>query len=257
MHGSWTTVERARDPARPRPPRFVTALVRDFVELHGDRVAVDDPGVLAGVGTCEGHRAVILAQRHGAQGVGAGGLRKAVRMLRLAERFDLPLITFVDDAGLHRTDGGHGALWPAVGATLEAFLGARVPLVAVLCGEGVSGVAVALSVCDRLIVLEHAYIAPVSPEGAAAILWRDPARAADAAALMGLGAQTLMELGLGSRVVLEPGAGLTDVPALLAATGAALREELALCAASVGDHAGRRRERYRALPRLPTPGGTR
>lgn len=244
----WHSVELTRHPERPRPPQFVTALVSDFFELHGDRSVLEDPALLAGLGRLQGGAAiVVLAQRHDVNGLGPASLRKAARLVRLAERFALPVVTFVDDPGIHLSGAAQGAMWTAVGQLIEVFLSTPVPTLAVLCGEGASGGAVALSIADRLIALQHAYLAPIAPEAAAAILWRDPTRAADAATLLRLSVADMRCAGLPVVCVDEgPGAHL-DSAAVIAKVGVALHEQLAIANAPVHNRVATRHSLYRAL----------
>ena len=133
---AWRHVELARHPDRPRPERFVTQLIGGFVELCGDRATVDDPALLAGVGRFAGRRVAVAAQRPFVSG--AGALRKVMRLVELAERFEMDAVcTFIDVDGRHSAHDG--VMWSAVGRTIERLLNARLPVVAVLCGEGVSG----------------------------------------------------------------------------------------------------------------------
>jgi acetyl-CoA carboxylase carboxyl transferase subunit alpha len=245
---AWDSVSLARHAARPRPLAYVQALVTGFEELAGDRLVIEDPELVGGVGLVAGERAMVLACRHGPSGFGAGGLRKAMRLVHLAERFDLAVVSFVDVAGQHPTSSPHGPMWPAVGAALECFMEAAVPTISVLTGEGVSGGALALSVSDRLIALEHAFLAPNSPEAVSAILWRDAARAPDAAAMMRLTSADLVQLGLCTRVVPEGRGAHQDAAKVIADTGEALRAELALArAVPASERLSRRAARFRGV----------
>jgi acetyl-CoA carboxylase alpha subunit len=240
MVDAWRAVELCRHPQRPRPPDFVAHLVSDWVPLRGDRVSGDDPALMAGVGSLAGLPVGVLAHVPGGNDLGPAGLRKALRLVRLAERFDRTVVLFVDVRGRHVSSE---AMWPVVGEALERFMRASVPLVTVLCGEGVSGGALAFCVSDRLVALEYAYLAPNSPEAVSAIVWRDPGRAAEAAKLMRITSDDLVELGLCSRVIPEGQGAHAERASVFSALERCLPEELA--AARAG--APTRGERFRRI----------
>ncbi len=245
---AWRSVELSRHPDRPRPPAFVAALTTGLVELAGDRLLVDDEGLGAAVGKVGEVRALVLYCKPAQPNLGAGGLRKATRLLGLAERFGLAVITFVDVHGLHPTELPHGPMWPAVGRALQRFMDVEAPTVAVLTGEGVSGGALALSVTDRLIVLEHAYLAPSAPEAVSAILWRAPERAPDAARLTRRASADLVQMGVATAVVPEGEGAHVDPRGVIERTGEVLAAELSLARGiAAGERRERRSQRFRAL----------
>lgn len=241
---AWERVLQARDPSRLSPEVIVDRLVTCFVALHGDRLISDDPAMLTGVGLVGEERIAIVAHRPGASDAGATGLRQAQRMAALAERFGLALVTLIHVRGLYPHDPGLGALWLTVGQTLDALMNCRAPSVAVLVGEGVSGGALALCVTDRLICLENAYLAPTSPEGVSAILWKDAQQPARAAALIAGNAENLVALGLCHTVVSEAGGDEATLVRLNDALRAELRTAQALPSA---ERLERRRQRFLSI----------
>lgn len=245
MHDAWTSVELSRHPERPRPAYFVDALIDGLVELRGDRVSVDDPGIYTGIGRFLGQRLAVAAYRPDRGDAGAGGLRKVMRLVSFAERFQLPLVTFIDVVGRHPTDAPHGPMWPAVGQTLERLMQANVPTVAVLVGEGVSGGALALCATDRLIALENAYLAANAPEAVAGILWRDANRAQDAARLLRLTTDELVRAGLCDAVVPEGAGAHTNPQAICHALKSILDTQLtAACSIDPAQRCMLRQQRF-------------
>jgi acetyl-CoA carboxylase alpha subunit len=214
-------------------------MVQEWVELCGDRAVVDDPALMAGTGRIGRHRAAVLACRPAGADFGAGGLRKAMRMLELAERFGLAVVTIVQVSGHHPSGPQDGAMWLAVGQCMDRFLATTAPTLAVLVGEGVSGGALALTVCDRLIALENSFLCATAPEGVAAILWRQPGRAAQAAELLRLGTEEPLRLGLCDEVIPEG-----DSPVRDAVAAAACRHLDALTGIDTAERLQRRRERH-------------
>ena len=219
----WTVVERARDVSRPRAMHYIEGLAADFLELHGDRSGVDDPALVAGLARIGDTHVTIIAQERGdAESKGArhdgrvspAGYRKARRVMLLAQRLGLPLVTFVDTPGAHDgiADEERG-LAGAISDCLATMASLTVPTVSVVIGEGGSGGALALTVADRILMQQNAMYAITSPEGAAAILFRDRDRAAEVAEALGVAATDLHSLGVIHTVVPEPHGGAHRDPA--------------------------------------------
>jgi len=216
---AWEVVQRARDVRRPTARIFIEHLLSTFIELHGDRLYADDPAVVAGVGEFAGRAVAVIGQeRTGRDGRAMPeGYRKARRVMALAGKFGLPLITLVDTPGAYPgLESEERGLAGAIAECLATLSELPVPTVAVVIGEGASGGALALALADRIIMLENATFEVIAPEGAAAILYRDAARAAEVAEALRLTARDLKELGLIDRVVSEPEGGAHVDPAATA-----------------------------------------
>ncbi len=231
---AWQKTQVARHPDRPKASHYIAGLIDDFTPLAGDRAFADDAAVLGGLGRFRGRSVVVLGTEKGsdtesriAHNFGMArpeGYRKARRLIELAGRFGLPIVTFVDTSGAFPgIDAEARGQAEAVARSIEACLEAPVPLVAAIIGEGGSGGAVALAAGDRVLMLEHAIYSVISPEGCASILWRDPAQAAAAAEALRLTADDLRRLGLVDDVVPEPlGGAHRDPAAALDAMGEAV-----------------------------------
>lgn len=215
---AWKLVERARHKDRPQSLDYFKHIFPDFVELRGDRLAADDPAILSGIASLDGRTVMILGHQKGhdlkerqARNFGMArpeGYRKVQRLVRLAEKFQMPVITFVDTPGAFPgADAEEGGQAGAIARTLQVFAGVSVPTVAVVIGEGGSGGAVALALCDRVFMLENAIYSVITPEGCAAILWRDAAEAPSAAEALRLTAADLLALGVIDAVIPEPRKG--------------------------------------------------
>uniref|UniRef100_A0A831TEM0 Acetyl-coenzyme A carboxylase carboxyl transferase subunit alpha n=1 Tax=Thermorudis peleae TaxID=1382356 RepID=A0A831TEM0_9BACT len=212
---AWERVELARHPARPHTLAYLTDLLDDFVELHGDRHFADDPAIVGGIGRFRGRPVVAIGHQKGSstrdnlrRNFGMPrpeGYRKALRLMRLAERFLLPVLTFIDtpaaDPGIGSEERGQAL---AIAENLAAMATLEVPIVSVVIGEGGSGGALALGVADRILMLENAIYAVASPEACASILWRDAARAPEAAETMRITAADLQCFGIVDEIVPEP-----------------------------------------------------
>jgi acetyl-CoA carboxylase carboxyl transferase alpha subunit len=207
----WETVELARHPARPTGRELAQRVFHDVFEMHGDRSGEDDDSIMAGIGTLRGRAVVIVAQdRHSANGgrTRPSGYRKAQRAFTLAERFSLPLITLVDTPGASTDAESEGAgITGAVAESLARLGRLRTVVINVVVGEGGSGGALALSVGDRLLMLENAIFSVIGPEAASTILYRDAAHAQELAGQLKLTARDLFGLRLVDRVVAEQPAG--------------------------------------------------
>ncbi|MEZ4502604.1 MAG: carboxyl transferase domain-containing protein [Dehalococcoidia bacterium] len=223
LERGWTVVERAREGARPRAMRYIDGLTADFIELHGDRSGVDDPALVGGLARIGDTNVVIVAQERGdldSSGsrndgrVSPAGYRKAKRLMLLAQRLGLPLVTFVDTPGAHDGIADEAAgLAGSISDCLATMASLTVPTVSVVIGEGGSGGALALTVADRILMQQNAMYAITSPEGAAAILFRDRERAAEVAEALGVAADDLHQLGVIHTVVPEPAGGAHRDPA--------------------------------------------
>jgi len=212
---AWDTVQLARHAERPTTLDYVHRLLPDFVELHGDRLYGDDPAVVIGLGDLAGQPVAVIGQerdpadptRRGGRAL-PEGYRKAERMMRLAAKFHLPLITFIDTPGAEAgVEAEARGLAAALANCLARMASLPVPTVATVIGEGGSGGAIALGVADRVLMLEHAIYSVISPEGASAILFRDAARAAGLAPSLRLTAPDLRDLGVIDAVIPEPSGG--------------------------------------------------
>jgi acetyl-CoA carboxylase carboxyl transferase subunit alpha len=214
----WQRVQIARHPSRPYFLDYVSSCATDFVELHGDRLFGDDKAMPAGIGRIGGHRCVIIGQQKGRdvkenvlRNFGSPhpeGYRKALRLMRLAERFDLPVVCFIDTPGAYPGVGAEERhIAEAIAVNLREMMALKTQIVAVVIGEGGSGGALGIGVADRVLMMENAYYSVISPEGCAAILWKHRKHAPEAAAALKLTADNLQELGLIDGVVPEPMGG--------------------------------------------------
>ena len=223
----WARVQLARNLHRPRTLEFVTAMTDDFVELHGDRLFGDDAAVVTGLARLDGRRVVVVGQQKGAdteenirRNFGMPhpeGYRKSMRVMELAERFGLPVITFVDVPGAHPgAESEERGIAEAIARSIALMTRLRTPIVTVITGEGGSGGALAIAVGDVVIALENAVYSVISPEGCASILWRTSDEAPTAALAMKMTAADQQALGIIDIVVPEPAAGAHVEPAEMA-----------------------------------------
>ncbi len=256
----WERVQLARSLKRPRTLEFVAAMTDAFVELHGDRLFGDDAAMVVGLARLDGHRIVVIGQQKGVdteenirRNFGMPhpeGYRKAMRIMELAERFGLPVITFVDVPGAHPgPESEERGIAEAIASSIGLMSRLRTPIVTVITGEGGSGGALAIAVGDVVIALENAVYSVISPEGCASILWRSPDAAASAAAAMRMSATDQQALGVVDIVVPEPGEGAHAEPAETAARLRAiiLDRLAALTALPIETLIDQRYRRYRAL----------
>ena len=260
----WQKTMVARHPERPKALAYIGGLITEFTPLAGDRAFADDAAVVGGLGRFRGRAVVVLGTERGtdtesrvAHNFGMArpeGYRKARRLIELAGRFGLPLLTFVDTAGAFPgIDAEARGQAEAIARAIEACLEAPVPIIATIIGEGGSGGAIALATGDRVLMLEHSVYSVISPEGCASILWRDAAKAETAAESLRLTAADLHGFGLVDQVVPEPLGGAHRMPAAtVAAVGdaveAALAPLLGLGAAALRSG---RREKFLAMGRDP------
>ena len=258
----WQKAQVARHPDRPKANAYIGALITEFTPLAGDRAFADDPAVIGGLGRFRGRSVVVIATEKGsetetrvAHNFGMArpeGYRKARRLIELAGRFGLPLLSFVDTAGAFPgTDAEARGQSEAIARAIEVCLEAPVPIVATMIGEGGSGGAVAIAAGDRVLMLEHAFYSVISPEGCASILWRDAAQAPLAAEALKLTAEDLQRLGLVDAVIPEPVGGAHRAPEETVATvGEAIAANLApLLELDAATLRTRRREKFLELGR--------
>ena len=216
-------VKLARDPKRPHLMDFLKYIASDFEELHGDRLVNDDRGLIAGFATIGSAKCLVLGHHKGAtveENVEANfgmanpdGYRKAMRLAKLAEKFHLPIVTFVDTPGAYPGDTAEArGQAEAIAKSLEFFARLPTPVVVVVTGEGGSGGALAIAVGDRILMMENAVYSVISPEGCAGILWRDGAKAPEAAEALKITAADLKRLGAIDEIVPEPAGGAQKNP---------------------------------------------
>lgn len=230
----WQKTQVARHPQRPHCLDYVNGLITDFVPLAGDRKFGDDEAVVGGFGRFRGESVCILGHEKGSDtesrlkhnfGMARPeGYRKAVRLMEMAERFGIPVLSLVDTAGAYPGIGAEErGQAEAIARSTDVCLGLGVPNVAVILGEGGSGGAIALATASRVLMLEHAIYSVISPEGAASILWRDTTKAQEAATNMKITAQDMVRFGVIDTIVPEPmGGAHRDPAAAIAATGEAI-----------------------------------
>jgi acetyl-CoA carboxylase carboxyl transferase subunit alpha len=253
-------VQLSRHPSRPYSQDYIQRLFDDFVELHGDRRFADDSAIIAGLGRFHGRSVAIVGHRKGRttkenmrRNFGMPnpeGYRKAIRIYEMAERFGLPIFTFVDTPGAYCGIGAEErGQSEAIGASIEVMSRMTVPIISTVIGEGGSGGALALGVANRVLVLEFSYYSVITPEGCAAILWKNGDLAPEAAARLKITAPNLLELGIVDTVVEEPPGGAhQDYDAAAKQLDAALYGELkALSALSPEELRADRYDRFRKL----------
>jgi acetyl-CoA carboxylase carboxyl transferase subunit alpha len=257
---AWQRVQLARHIKRPFALDYVERCFTNWIELHGDRVFGDDKAMPSGLAKLGAHRCVVITHQKGRdtkenvkRNFGCAhpeGYRKALRLMRLAEKFSLPVISLIDTPGAFPGIGSEERhISEAIAVNLREMMNLRVPTVAVVIGEGGSGGALGIGVSDRVMILENAYYSVISPEACSAILWKDRRHAPEAAEALKLTAQDLMNLGVVDEIVPEPEGGAHRDPDLAAANlGTALRQNLeTLSAFSIDDLMRRRYEKFRKL----------
>ncbi len=211
----WDKTQVARHPDRPHFIDYQKALIEDFTPLAGDRYFGEDHAIFAGLGRFEGRSVAIIGQekgmdtesrlKHNFGMARPEGYRKAIRIMEMAERFDLPVISLIDTAGAYPGLGAEArGQAEAIARSTEKCLTLEVPMVSVIIGEGGSGGAIAIAAANRVYMLEHAIYSVISPEAGASILWRDPARAKDIATSMKITAQDLLQMGIIDGIIPEP-----------------------------------------------------
>jgi acetyl-CoA carboxylase carboxyl transferase subunit alpha len=256
----WQKTQVARHPERPHFKDYVAGMASDFVPLAGDRSFADDPAIIGGLATIDGRKIMLIGHEKGDDTASRlkhnfgmakpEGYRKAIRLMQLADRFGLPVVSLVDTPGafpgVQAEERGQAE---AIARSTEECLKLRVPLIAVIVGEGGSGGAVAIAAANRVLMFEHAIYSVISPEGCASILWRTADKAADAAEAMRITAQDQQALGVVDRIVDEPlGGAHRDPTEAIASLKQAVLEELSGCAALGGDeHLKQRRAKYLSM----------
>ena len=236
---AWQRVQLARHPKRPYTLDYINLAFADFQELHGDRLFAEDRAMIGGFAKLGKHRVMVIGTQKGRdtkenilRNFGSAhpeGYRKALRLMRLANKFGLPIITLIDTAGAYPGIGAEErGQAEAIAQSTQTCLAIGVPNVAAIIGEGGSGGAIAIATANRVLMLEHAIYSVISPEGAASILWRDTSKAQDAASNMKITAQDLVRFGIVDDIIGEPTGGAhRDPAAAVAATGEAIADALA------------------------------
>lgn len=263
---AWDVVQIARHPHRPTATAYIRRIVSSFVELHGDRQFGDDPSIIGGLGEIDGHSLVVVAQeqvqtaggpatRH--QGMAyPEGYREALRLMHLAAKFHLPLVTLIDTAGAYPGyEAERRGIAQALAANLQAMALLPIPIVSVVIGEGGSGGALALAVADRVLMQEHAFYSVISPEAAAVILYRDAGRAPEVAAALKLTAADLLRLEVIDGIIPEPAGGAHVDPD---AAAVEVRRHLVAALADLSRQSprrlvARRYDKYRHMGRVGGP----
>ena len=253
----WQKVQVARHPSRPHFQDFVDHLIEDFTPLAGDRCFAEDQAIVGGLGRFRGQSVMIMGQekgrdtedrlRHNFGMARPEGYRKAQRLMDLADRFGVPIITIIDTAGAHPgVDAEERGQSEAIARSIEMTLNVRVPVISLITGEGMSGGAIAIGAGNDVLMLEHAIYAVISPEGCASILWRTGDKKEEAASTQRLTAQDLMDLKIIDQIIEEPlGGAHRDYEKTMAAVGSALHDSLnkllSMKSDQVREH---RREKY-------------
>ncbi|MGB8274811.1 MAG: acetyl-CoA carboxylase carboxyltransferase subunit alpha [Alphaproteobacteria bacterium] len=253
----WQKVQVARHPDRPHFSDYAAALIQDFTPLAGDRTYGEDRAIIGGLGRFRGRSVMAMGHEKGKDAASRvmhnfgmarpEGYRKTVRLMELADRFNLPVITFVDTAGAYPGVGAEErGQSEAIARAIETCLSIRVPFVSTIVGEGGSGGAIAIAAANSVLMLEHAVYSVISPEGCASILWRDTARAQEAAEAMRVTAEDLFKLQVIDEIVPEPVGGAHRHPEqTIKAVGDAVEKALErLSRIDGGELAQRRREKF-------------
>jgi acetyl-CoA carboxylase carboxyl transferase subunit alpha len=252
----WNKAQVARHQDRPHCKDYIATLVQDFTPLAGDRKFGNDEAIIAGFGRFNGQSVAVIGQEKGADTAARikhnfgmakpEGYRKAVRIMELADRFNIPVITFVDTAGAYPgLDAEERGQAEAIARATSACLNLKVPFVSVIIGEGGSGGAIAIATANSVFMLEHSIYSVISPEGAASILWRDATRAKDAAQSMKITAQDLVQLKIIDGIIAEPQGGAHRNPQeAIAATGKKIAAALKDLSAPGLDLREARRNKY-------------
>ena len=261
----WQKTQVARHPQRPHCLDYVAALITDFVPLAGDRKFADDEAIIGGFGRFNGESICVIGHEKGSTTEGRikhnfgmarpEGYRKAVRLMEMADRFDIPVLALVDTAGAYPgIEAEERGQAEAIARSTDACLALGVPNVAVILGEGGSGGAIAIAAANRVLMLEHAIYSVISPEGAASILWRDTAKAQEAATNMKITADDLLRLGVIDEIVREPKGGAhRDPKSALRAVGDAVTTAFqSLLHMGRDAIRGHRRDKFLAIGRAPT-----
>ncbi len=258
----WQKTQVARHPDRPHFSDYVAGFIEDFTPLAGDRKFSEDHAIQAGFGRFGGQSIAVIGHekgndtktrlKHNFGMARPEGYRKAVRVLELAERFDIPVLSLVDTTGAYPGIGAEErGQAEAIARSTETCLNLKVPMVSVIIGEGGSGGAIAIAAANRVLMLQHSIYSVISPEGAASILWRDSTRAKDAATNMKITASDILELGVIDTIIEEPTGGAhRDPKSTIEATRQAIRAAFLELADKSGDELQKlRREKFMAIGR--------
>lgn len=236
--GSWEIIQLSRHPARPYTVDYIQRIFTEFDELHGDRHFRDDPAIVGGLARLDGRPVMVIGHEKGRgtkdkvyRNFGMPqpeGYRKALRLMELAERFQIPIISFIDTSGAYPgVESEERGQSEAIAQNLAVMSRLKTPIISVVIGEGGSGGALALAVCDQLLILEYATYSVISPEGCATILWKSAEKAADAAEMMAMTSSRLQELGLVDERILEPlGGAHRDIDAMASSIKQAVIDKL-------------------------------
>src|SRR5215468_2069917 len=226
---AWDRIKIARHPKRPFTLDYLNSAFTDFSELHGDRLYAEDRAIVGGFARLGSHKVMVIGTQKGRdtkenilRNFGSAhpeGYRKALRLMKMADKFRLPIITLIDTAGAYPGIGAEERhIAEAIAVNLREMTLLEVPIIAAVIGEGGSGGALGIGVADRVLVLENAYYSVISPEGCAAILWKDRSASAKAAEALKISAKNLLELGLADQIVPEPLGGAHTNPDKMAET---------------------------------------
>ena len=214
----WQRVQLARHPERPYSLDYINLILSDFFEIHGDRSFADDPAVITGFGKINNKKVAVIAQQKGRNTkenlhrnfgmMKPEGYRKAMRVMKLAEKFDIPIITFMDTPGafpgIGAEERGQGQ---AIANNLIKMSGLKVPVISVVIGEGASGGALGIGVCDKFLMMQNSWYSVISPEGCASILFRDVSKAEEAAEALKVTPDDMVDMGICDLIILEPNGG--------------------------------------------------
>ncbi len=257
---AWQRLQVARHPERPHAKHYIAGLVEEFTPLAGDRGFAEDAAIIGGLGRIAGRPAVIIGQekgddtesrlKHNFGMVKPEGYRKAQRLMQLADRFGLPVVTFVDTAGAYPgVDAEERGQAEAIARSIEVCLDLRVPMVSLVIGEGGSGGAIAIAAANRVLMMEHAVYSVITPEGCASILWRSADKAQEAAEALRITSDDLKKLAVCDEIVPEPvGGAHRDPAAAVKAAGDAIARHLADLETLDGDTVRRaRRDKFLAM----------
>ncbi|MCF8473507.1 MAG: acetyl-CoA carboxylase carboxyltransferase subunit alpha [Emcibacter sp.] len=253
----WQKIKVARHPERPHFKEYVQSLIMDFMPLAGDRAFSDDVAIMGGLGRFKGQSVMVIGHekghdtqsriKHNFGMARPEGYRKTIRLLKMAEQFDIPVITLVDTSGAYPGIGAEErGQAEAIARSTEACLGLKVPLISLIVGEGGSGGAVALAAGNRVLMMEHAVYSVISPEGCASILWRTSDKAEDAATALKITAQDLLKLDVIDEIIPEPvGGAHRDHALTMDMISKALESSLSELSAHSGDKLRQlRREKF-------------
>ena len=257
---AWQKVQVARHPDRPYTMDYIEAITTDFVEIHGDRIHRDDRAIVGGFAKIDGRKVMILGSQKGRDtkskvesNFGCAhpeGYRKALRLMKLADKFGVPIVTLIDTKGAYAgLESEERHIAEAIAVNLRECFNIKVPIICVIIGEGGSGGALGIGIGNRILILEHAYYSVISPEGCAAILWKDRAYSDKAAEALKITGKDLLELKLADEIVPEPKGGAHADPAAAAANlKAALLKHLEQLSALSGEELMQDRyDKFRAM----------